>query len=72
VWGKVWLSRLVTQMFFPGEPLNAHDRILNAIPGAAAREQLICRALPTSEGPSNALVFEFQLVVRGRCATPAA
>ena len=23
VWGRVWLSRLVTQMFFPGEPLNA-------------------------------------------------
>jgi protocatechuate 3,4-dioxygenase beta subunit len=72
VWGKVWLSRLVTQMFFPGEPLNAEDRILNAIPSAAAREQLVCRALPTSEGPSNALVFEFQLVVRGRAATPAA
>ena len=31
VWGRVWLSRLVTQMFFPGEPLNESDRILNAI-----------------------------------------
>jgi protocatechuate 3,4-dioxygenase beta subunit len=72
VWGKLWLSRLVTQMFFPAEPLNAADRILNAIPSAAARESLICRALPTSEGPPNALVFEFRLVVRGRAATPAA
>jgi protocatechuate 3,4-dioxygenase beta subunit len=72
VWGKVWLARLVTQMFFPGEPLNAEDRILSAIPSAAARERLICRALPTSDGPSNALVFEFRLVVRGRAATPAA
>ena len=72
VWGKVWLARLVTQMFFPGEPLNAEDRILSAIPSAAARERLICRALPTSEGPSNALVLEFRLVVRGRAATPAA
>ena len=25
VWGRVWLSRLVTQMFFPGEPLNEAD-----------------------------------------------
>jgi protocatechuate 3,4-dioxygenase, beta subunit len=72
VWGKVWLSRLVTQMFFPGETLNGQDRILNAIPDARARERLICRALPTSEGPSNALVFEHRLIVRGCRATPAA
>src|SRR5690349_14049759 len=39
VWGRIWLSRLVTQMFFPGEPLNAADVILNAIrePQAARR-----------------------------------
>jgi protocatechuate 3,4-dioxygenase beta subunit len=72
VWGRVWLSRLVTQIFFPGEPLNGQDRILNAIPSADAREGLVCRAAPTSAGPSNALVFEHRLVVRGRRATPAA
>jgi len=72
VWGKVWLSRLVTQMFFPGELLNAQDRILNAIPSAAARESLVCHATPTSEGPSNALVFDFRIVVRGRAATSPA
>jgi len=72
VWGKVWLARLVTQMYFPGEPLNAEDRILNAVPDAAARAALVCRALPTSAGPANALVFEHRLVVRGRAATPAA
>ena len=72
VWGKLWLSRLVTQMFFPGEPLNAHDRILLAIDSAAAREQLVCRALPTTAGPEDALVFEHRIVVRGRAATAAA
>lgn len=72
VWGKVWLSRLVTQMFFPGEPLNAEDRILNAIPSADARSSLVCRAAPTSAGPANALVFDFRIVVRGYAATPAA
>lgn len=72
VWGKLWLSRLVTQMFFPGDPLNAHDRILNAVPSASAREALVAHALPTSEGPDNALVFEHRIVVRGRRATPAA
>ncbi len=70
VWGRVWLSRLVTQMYFPGEPLNAQDRIFNAVPDHDARERLIARALPPTEGPDNALVFEHRIVVRGRRATP--
>jgi protocatechuate 3,4-dioxygenase beta subunit len=67
VWGRVWLSRLVTQMFFPGEPLNELDAILNAVPDAAARERCIARFLPQA---GSALVFEHQLVVRGRKASP--
>jgi protocatechuate 3,4-dioxygenase beta subunit len=67
VWGRVWLSRLVTQMFFPGEPLNALDPILNAVPDAAARERCIARFLPQA---GSALVFEHQLVVRGSRASP--
>lgn len=70
VWGRVWLSRLVTQMFFPGEPLNEFDRILNGIPDAAARERCIARLRPTTQGPDNALVFEHEIVVRGRNAAP--
>jgi protocatechuate 3,4-dioxygenase beta subunit len=71
VWGRVWLSRLVTQMFFPGEPLNELDPILNAVREPQARAQCIARLAPTSEGPENALVYDYQLVVRGRNATPA-
>jgi len=70
VWGRVWLSRLVTQMFFPGEPLNETDHILNAIRDAAARSRSIARLMPTERGPANALVYEYQLVVRGRGAAP--
>jgi protocatechuate 3,4-dioxygenase beta subunit len=70
VWGRVWLSRLVTQMFFPGEPLNEFDRILNGIPDAAARGRCVARLRPTTEGPDNALVFEHEIVVRGRAAAP--
>lgn len=71
VWGRVWLSRLVTQIFFEGEPLNEHDAILNAIRDPAARERCIARLAPTSKGPADALVYEFQLVVRGRNAAPS-
>ena len=70
LFGKVWLQRLVTQMYFPGEPLNAQDRILNAVPDAAARESLVARYVPPTGKPYNALVFEHQIVLRGRAATP--
>jgi protocatechuate 3,4-dioxygenase beta subunit len=71
VWGRVWLSRLVTQMFFPGEPLNADDAILNAIRDPQARGRCIARLVP-SRGSlhGNELVYEHQLVVRGRQGTP--
>jgi protocatechuate 3,4-dioxygenase, beta subunit len=70
LFGKVWLSRLVTQMYFPGEPLNTQDRILNAVPDAAARDSLVARYVPPTADPYNALVFEHQIVLRGRTATP--
>ncbi|MGH8689671.1 MAG: protocatechuate 3,4-dioxygenase subunit beta [Burkholderiales bacterium] len=68
VWGRVWLSRLVTQMFFPGEPLNESDAILNAIRDRAARERCIARLVPSK---TSELVYEYQLVVRGRKGSPA-
>lgn len=66
VWGRVWLSRLVTQMFFPGEPLNEHDAILNAVRDPDARSRCIARLVPKE----NVLRYEYQLVVRGRKASP--
>ena len=69
VWGRVWLSRLVTQMFFPGEPLNEHDGILNAIRDPQARHRCLARMVPTEGGPRDALAFDYQIVVRGRGAT---
>jgi protocatechuate 3,4-dioxygenase, beta subunit len=71
VWGRIWLSRLVTQMFFPGEPLNGADPILNAIRDPQARSRCVATLAPTAKGPANALVYDYQLVVRGRASTPA-
>ena len=71
VFGKVWLSRLVTQMYFAGEPLNALDPILNAVPDPAARKRLVARLVPPTGEPYNALVYEHQIVLRGCDATPA-
>jgi protocatechuate 3,4-dioxygenase beta subunit len=71
VFGRVWLSRLVTQMYFAGEPLNALDPILNAVPDAAARERLVAQLVPPVAEPSDALVYEHRIVLRGRDVTPA-
>jgi protocatechuate 3,4-dioxygenase beta subunit len=71
VWGRAWLSRLVTQVFFQGEPLNEHDGILNAIRDPAARSRCIARLGTTARGPADALVYDYQLVVRGRNAAPS-
>jgi protocatechuate 3,4-dioxygenase, beta subunit len=65
VWGRVWLSRLVTQMFFPGEPLNEHDAILMAVRDPQARANCIAKLVPKEK----LLVYEYELVVRGRKAT---
>jgi protocatechuate 3,4-dioxygenase beta subunit len=54
-------------MFFPGEPLNDLDVILNAIRDREARARCIARLVPSK---TNELVYEYQLVVRGRKASP--
>ncbi|HEY5636531.1 MAG TPA: protocatechuate 3,4-dioxygenase subunit beta [Burkholderiales bacterium] len=70
VFGRVWLSRLVSQMYFPDDPLNAQDRILNAVADAEARQRLLARLVPPAKAPGNALAFEHEIVVRGARATP--
>ena len=66
VWGRVWLSRLVTQMFFPGDPLNEADAILNAIRDPEARARCIARHVPSK---THELLYDYELVVRGRQAS---
>lgn len=70
IMGPSWMSRYITQMFFPGEPLNEADVILNAIRDPQARNRCIATLLPTAKGPQHALVYDYQIVVRGRGATP--
>jgi protocatechuate 3,4-dioxygenase beta subunit len=70
LFGSSWMSRLVTQMYFPGEPLNAQDHILNAIPEASARERVLCRVAENPLTPAPALGFTFDIVLRGRAETP--
>ncbi|MDI3308727.1 MAG: protocatechuate 3,4-dioxygenase subunit beta [Acetobacteraceae bacterium] len=70
VLGPGSLSRLVTQMYFPGDPLNDCDRLLLSIPDPTARQRLIARQVPTTEIEGEWLGFTHDMVLRGRRATP--
>jgi len=70
LFGAGILSRLVTQMYFPGDPLQPLDPIMNSIPDGAARMRLVSR-LDMERAESNyALAYAFDIVLRGRSDTP--
>jgi protocatechuate 3,4-dioxygenase beta subunit len=68
--GQAFTQRLVTQMYFPDDPLFAHDPIFNSIPDPAARQRLVSRFDLDTTTPSWALCFVFDIVLRGSAATP--
>jgi protocatechuate 3,4-dioxygenase beta subunit len=69
VFGRAFTQRLVTQMFFPGDPLFEYDPIFNSIPDRTARERLISRFDLSLTKPDWALGFEWDIVLRGTEAT---
>lgn len=70
LFGPSFLTRLVTQMYFPGDPLFYQDPIFNSVPDAGARERMICRFDLAATRPEWALAYNFDIVLRGRNATP--
>ena len=70
LFGEAFLTRLVTQMYFPGDPLLPFDPVLNGIPDDAARERLVSTFDWDSTLPEHALGYRFDMVLRGRNATP--
>ncbi len=70
VFGTAFPQRLVTQMYFPDDPLFFQDPIFNSIPDEKARQRLISRFDLSRTVPEWALAFEFDIVLRGREATP--
>lgn len=70
LFGRAFTQRLVTQMYFPGDPLFFQDPVFNSIPDPAARQRLIARYDHTATMPEWALAFEFDIVLRGRESTP--
>ena len=70
IFGTNFLQRLVTQMFFPGDPLLPIDPIYNGVPDAEARKSLIANYAHHITQPDWALGYSFDLVVCGPRQTP--
>jgi len=70
LFGAGILSRLVTQMYFPGDPLLPFDPIYNSIPDETARQRLISHFDWTTTTPEHALGYRFDIVLRGNRSTP--
>jgi protocatechuate 3,4-dioxygenase beta subunit len=70
LFGQNFLSRLVTQMYFPGDPLQPLDPVLNSIADPKGRERLVCRFDINLTEPDWAVGFRWDIVLRGRNATP--
>ena len=69
LFGTAFTSRLVTQMYFPGDPLFALDPIAQSVP-EFARNRLISSFDLEETVPDWALAYKFDIVLRGRNATP--
>lgn len=70
LFGHSFESRLVTQMYFPGDPLLPLDPIYNCTPDESARQRMISTFSIDRTEPEWALGYEFDIVLRGRNATP--
>lgn len=70
LFGASLLSRLVTQMYFPDDPLFPYDPIFQSIPDRAARERLISSFDLAQTKPEWSLAFAWDIVLRGARATP--
>ena len=71
VFGRAFSQRLVTQMYFPGDPLLRYDPIIHAVRDPRARDLLIAEFDPEQTEPQWALAYRWDVVLgRGRAATP--
>jgi protocatechuate 3,4-dioxygenase beta subunit len=70
IFGSGFAQRLITQMYFEGDPLIAICPIANGITDKRALEQLIAPLDMATTIPMDAMSYKFDIVLRGRRSTP--
>ena len=69
VFGSGFAQRLITQMYFEGDPLIRHDSIIATIPDKSAAERLVAKLDLGSALPLECLAYRFDIVLRGQRQT---
>ncbi|MGR3419055.1 protocatechuate 3,4-dioxygenase subunit beta [Paracoccus sp. (in: a-proteobacteria)] len=69
VFGSGFLQRLITQLYFEGDPLIAHCPIVHAIPDRDAVQQLTAKLDLNATIPLDSIAYKFDIVLRGRRST---
>lgn len=69
VFGSGFAQRLITQMYFEGDPLIWRDAIVGTIPDRAAVERLVAPLDLDAAVPLDTLAYRFDIVLRGRQST---
>src|SRR5919201_360915 len=70
LFGRAFTERLITQMYFPDDPLFPFDPIYNSVRDEAARKRMICSFELDLTVPNWAHGFRWDIVVGGRYETP--
>jgi protocatechuate 3,4-dioxygenase beta subunit len=70
LFGQAIVQRLITQMYFPGDPLLEYDPMFMCVADEKARNRLISAFDWETTVPEYALGYRFDIVLRGREATP--
>ena len=70
IFGHGFMQRLVTQFYFPGDPLLEYDPMYMGVPDERARKRLIAEFDWEHAEPEHAIAYRFDIVLRGRDATP--
>jgi protocatechuate 3,4-dioxygenase, beta subunit len=70
LFGRAFTQRLVTQMYFPDDPLLDQDPIFTAVPDPAARQRMVASFDLAATRPGWAPAYRFDIVLRGRGQTP--
>jgi protocatechuate 3,4-dioxygenase beta subunit len=70
IFGRAFISRLVTQMYFPGDPLFPFDPMFQSVPDERARQRMISKFDLETTQPQWATGYKFDIVLRGPEATP--
>ena len=69
VFGAAFAQRLVTQLYFEGDPLIAKCPVVNTISNPDAIDKLIARLDMNASIPLDAIAYHFDIILRGRRAT---